>query len=253
MSRSIRILFSVSLLLALLSSCNFSKSNNQDVKVPTEEEKTEAVKETLKQGLNKAIAKLSSKDGFLSDDSLKIVLPDNIQAMIESIKKLPLGNTLIDNAMKQINQVAGSSVEAVAPIIYAAIDSMSVMDVNSILLSDSAAATAYLENLSRTPIQVACEPIISQSLDKNLLGNITARNTLTVLVDSYNNLAESNVGKITDLKPVEAELDKFITEKMLDAVFFLIAKEEMSIRKHPGVRIGKSMAKSFGWIDEQKK
>ena len=252
MSHCFRLLLSASLLLVSLTSCNSGKSNNQEVKAPTEEEKVEAVKETLKQGLNKAIATLSSKDGFLSDDSLKIALPKDAQAIIESIKNLPMGSTLVDNATKQINQVAGSSIEAVAPIINAAIDSMSIEDVNRILLSDSAEATAYLENLSRAPIQVACEPIIAQSLDKAVIGNITARNTLSTLVDSYNSLAGSNVGKITDLKPVEAELDKFVTEKMLDAVFYLIAKEEMSIRKHPGVRIGKSMAKAFGWTDKKK-
>jgi len=253
MSHCFRILFSVSMLFALLTSCNFGKSNNQDVITPTEEEKAEAVKEVLKQGLNKAIATLRSKDGFLSDDSLKIAFPDNIQSMIENIKKLPMGKTLVDNAMKQINQVAGSSIEAAAPIINAAIDSMSVIDVNRILLADNAAATEYLENVSRAPIQTACEPIIAQSLDKTLIGNLTTRNTLNALVDSYNNLTESNVGKVTDLKPVEDELDKFVTEKMLDAVFYLIAKEEMNIRKHPGVRISKSMAKSFGWIDKKKK
>lgn len=247
-----RILFSISMFLTMLTSCNMGKSNKQEAEVPTEEEKVEAVKELLKQGLDKAIVILSSKDGFLSDDSLKIALPEDIQSMIESIKKLPMGNTLVDNATKQINKAAGSSVEAIAPIIDAVIDSMSVEDVNRILSADSAAATAYLENLSRAPIQIACEPIITQSLDKSILGNITARNTLNALIDNYNNLSDSNVGKIADLKPVETELDQFVTDKILDAIFYLIAKEEMNIRKHPGVRISKSMAKSFGWIDEKK-
>ena len=253
MKNNYRILLSVLILLAIITSCNIGKSNNQDVTDPTEDEKIEAIKETLKQGLNKAVTVLSSKDGFLSDDSLKIALPKDVQSIVEGIKKLPMGNTLIDNAMKQINQVAGSSVEAIAPVINAAIDSMSVEEANNILLADNAAATAYLEKISRTPIQTASEPIIAQSLDKAIFGNITARNTFNVLIDSYNNLAESDAGKITNLKPVETELDKFVTEKMLDAVFYLIAKEEMNIRKHPGVRISKSVAKSFGWIDKKKK
>ena len=250
MSNSFRILFTASILFAMLTSCNLGKSDNTTD--PTEEEKAEAIKETLKQGLNKAIATLSSKDGFLGDDTLKIALPEEFQSVIENIKKLPMGNVLIDNAVKQINQVAGSSVEAAAPIINAAIDSMSVDDVNRILLADSAAATEYLEKVSRKPIQTACEPIVTQSLDKAILGNITTRSALNAIVASYNNLADSNVGSITKLKPVEEELDKFVTEKMLDAVFYLIAKEEMNVRKHPGVRISKSMAKSFGWIDKKK-
>ena len=243
-------IFSVVILLFQLTGCNMCKSNKQEV--PTEEEKVEAIRETLKQGLNKAKNMLSSEKGFFNSDSLKFIFPEEVQSMVKNLKKLPMGNELVNDAITQINQVAESSIKTIAPVIDAAIDSMSVEEANRILLADSAAATAYLEKMSRAPLQAACEPIIMQSLDKVIYGDITIRNTWGTLADNYNKLADSNVGKVVDLKPVEVELDEFVTEKILDAVFYLMAKEEMNIRKHPGVRISKSMAKSFGWIDENK-
>lgn len=251
MSTNFRILL-ICMFLGLLTGCKLNKTNDSDSQVPTEEEKIEAVKEMLKQGLDKAVNILSAENGFRGNDSLQITLPEELQTAIENIKKLPQGNTLINNALSQINRVAESSVTVMAPVISAAIDSMSVDEVNRILASDSAAATAYLEKIARSPLQTACEPIILQSLDKKIAGDITARNTWSTLAENYNKLADSRVGKITDIKPVEVELDGFVTEKILDAVFFLIAKEEMSIRKHPGTRISQSVARSFGWIDDNK-
>ena len=243
-------IFCVFVLLFQLTSCNMCRPNKQEV--PTEEEKVEAIKETLKQGLNNAKNILSAKNGFFNSESLKIIFPEEVQSLIKNIKKLPVGNELVNDAITQINQVAESSIKAIAPVIDAAIDSMSVEEANRILLSDSAAATAYLEKISRVSLQVTCEPIVMQSLDKVIYEDITVRNTLSTLAGNYDKLANSNVGKVADIKPVEVELDEFVTEKILDAVFYLMAKEEMNIRKHPGVRISKSVAKSFGWIDDNK-
>lgn len=246
-------LFQLSILLLILTTgCKSNQSESVKAEIPTEEEKVEAIKEMLKAGLDKAVKILSTEDGFLNNDSLKITLPAEAQQLVETVKKLPQGNELINNALTQINQVAGSSIDAIAPVINAAIDSMSVEEANQILLADSAAATAYLEKIARAPLQIACEPIILQSLDKKIFADITARNTWSTLADNYNKIAESKVGKLADLQPAEVALDEFVTEKILDAVFYLIAKEEMNIRKHPGARISKSLAKSFGWIDENK-
>lgn len=168
---------------------------------------------------------------------------------MDNIKKLPQGKELLDNAVTQINQVAGSSVEKIAPVVYAAIDSMSVEDANRILLADSAAATAYLEKVTREPIRKACEPIIVESLDKKILGEVIVQDSWLLLVDNYNKLAGTTIGKMAKMEPVDMVLEEFVTGKVLDAVFYLIAKEEMNIRKHPTTRISKTIAKTLGWID----
>ena len=251
------ILFALSTTL-LLTSCKSKNKPETDNQVtteeaPTKEENATAVKEMLRQGVAKAVRTLTSENGFFNSDSLKVAMPEDIQSVIDNIKKIPQGDKLVDNALSQINKVAGASAEPIAAIINTAIDSMSVDEANAILLSDSAAATHYLQKIVREPLHMACEPIIIQSLDKKMLGNITPRDTWIALAENYNKVAGSKVGKIAKLQTADSELDDFVTDKILDAVFYLIAKEEMNVRKHPATRISKSMAKTFGWLDKKEK
>lgn len=248
------LVLSVSLLMTGCKPKDKPDSNHQTAtEAPTKEENAAAVKDMLRQGVNKAVRTLTSENGFFNSDSLKIAMPEDVQSLIDNVKKIPQGDKLVDNVLSQINKVAGASAEPIGVIINAAIDSMSVDEANSILLSDSAAATHYLQKIVREPLHTACEPIIIQSLDKKMLGNITPRDAWVTLAENYNKVADSKVGKIAKLQTADSELDEFVTDKILDAVFYLIAKEEINVRKHPAARISKSVAKSFGWIDNKKK
>lgn len=248
-------LFIISAIL-LATGCQSKKRSERDnhivTEIPSEEEKAAAVKDMLRQGVDKAVKTLTSENGFFNSDSLKISMPEDIQNIIDNIKKIPQGDLLVDNVISQINKIAGASAEPIGAIINAAIDSMSVEEANHLLLSDSAAATHYLQKIVREPLYATCEPIVIQSLDKKMLGNITPRDTWITLAENYNKVAGSKVGKIAKLQTAESELDDFVTDKILDAVFYLIAKEEMNIRQHPAARISKSVAKAFGWIDNKK-
>ena len=248
MSKFAYLIACITCLLIISTSCRNQKSDKIENEVPTEEEKAQAVKDILKQGVEKATAILSAENGFLADDSLKITLPEEAQNLIKNIKKLPKGEELLNKVIIQVNQAAGNSISAITPIINTAIDSMSIEEANRILAADNAAATAYLEKIMREPLHTACEPIIIQSMDKDMYG-LSTRSTWNNLIDMYNDMANSGIGKIANIEPVDVALDDVVTKKILDALFYLIAKEEMSIRKHPGTRISKSVAKSFGWID----
>ncbi len=249
-------LLPVLLVLFLATGCksknkDTESSGNTTTEVPTESEKATAIKEMLKQGVSKAVGTLRSENGFFNSDSLVVSMPEDIQNIIDNIKKIPQGDQLVNSALAQINNIAGISAEPIGEIINAAIDSMSIEEANNLLLSDSAAATHYLQKIVRKPLHAACEPIILQSFDKKIVGNITPRDTWNALADNYNKVAGSKVGKIARLQAAESELDDFVTDKILDAVFYLIAKEEMNIRKHPATRISQSMAKTFGWLDKK--
>lgn len=235
-------ILAVGFLFLLLTACN-QKSATQ-----AEEEKVQALKDVLREGLDKAITVLSDENGFLTNESLAIALPAEAESLIKNIQKLPQGTEMLNSVMSQINQVASSSVEKVAPILYDAIDNISVEDVNRIVKADDAAATAYLEQRIRVPVQKACEPVILNSLDKQLWGEITTRDTWEMLIGNYNKLAGTSVGRIANLQPVDMVLEEFVTEKMLDAIFVLMAREEMNIRKHPATKMSKSAASILGWI-----
>lgn len=228
----------------LLSGCKFFGKTAKDA--PTEEEKVEAIKETLKQGVGKAIGQLGLDEG-----SFKIELPEGAKSVAEYMRKLPKGNEMVDNTMLQINKAAEMSVKTLGPVINAAIDNMTVEEANKILLSDSAAATAYLQKAARPSLHAACEPIIISSIDITIVGDYTTRDAWNNFAKNYNGISDTKIGKISGLKPVDVDIDGYVTDQVLDAVFSLVAKEEMNIRKHPASRLSQSMIKTFGWLDKE--
>ena len=242
--------FLLSFLLITISLSGCSSDKNK-VSIPTEEEQVQAVKDLLKQSVNEAIADISQQGVFLNNDSLKIKLPKQAQDVVDNIKKIPHGDKLLENTLQQLNGVTESSVIVMKPIIDAAIDSMSVEEANKILLAkDNAAATDYLIKILKEPLLIACQPIVVQSLDKPIVKDITPRSSWSVLANNYNKVANSKIGGFTDLNPIEENIiDEFVTESILDAIFYLVAKEEMNIRKHPGTKISQAIVKHFGWLD----
>jgi hypothetical protein len=62
-------------------------------------------------------------------------------------------------------------------------------------------------------------------------------------------LANSLVGQIAGLKPVETKLDEHLTEKALDGLFLKIEDEENLIRKDPAARATALLKRVFGSAD----
>ncbi|MFA6653865.1 MAG: DUF4197 family protein, partial [Candidatus Delongbacteria bacterium] len=72
----------------------------------------------------------------------------------------------------------------------------------------------------------------------------------TVEVTKYWNPIVTAYNKTTWLtgeKAVNPDLDKYITQKALDGMFLLIAKEELKIRKDPVARVTEILKKVFGY------
>lgn len=243
------------LIISLLTACNSGSDKNKTITVPTEEEQIQAVKDLLKQSVNEAIADLTKQGVFSNSDSLKIKFPKELQFIVENAKKIPQGSKLLENTFQQLDSVTENSLKIIKPVINAAIDSMSVEEANKILLAkNEAAATEYLIKILKEPLLIACRPIVIQSLDKQIMNDITPRNSWSVLANNYNKFAKSKIGEIANVNPLEEEiLDEFVTESILDAVFYLVAREEKKIRKHPGTKISQSVVEHFGWLDKNNK
>ena len=76
-------------------------------------------------------------------------------------------------------------------------------------------------------------PVIINSLDK-----FKAREYWADAVNAYN--------KIPFVKKVNPDLTAYVTEKAINGLFVMIAKEELNIRKNPGARATDLLKKVFG-------
>lgn len=209
------------------------------------------LKGALDLGIDKAVSLLSKENGFYNDQLLKIVLPEEAQVIVNNIKYIPNGEAMLEKAVLSLNRAAEDAVKEAKPIFKSAIKNMSITDAAGILFGADNAATTYLRNNTYSALVSAFAPKVSASLEKPLVANISTAATWNTLTSTYNTVANSLVGQVANLKPVNVSLESYVTGKALDALFNKIAVEEKAIRTDPKERVSSILQKVFGQLDKK--
>ena len=217
----------------------------------TQEENAAGLKAALNLGIETAVKSLGVKDGFFNDVMLKILLPKEAQTIAENIKLIPGGSDLVDRAVLSMNRAAEDAVNEATPIFKNAILSMSFSDAMGILFGGDNAATEYLKKTTYTQLQNAFAPKIKASLDKPLVFNTSTTKTWNSLTSAYNTVANNPIGAVAGLKPVNVDLEQYVTGKALDALFVKVAQEEKAIRVNPAERVTSLLQRVFGQLDKK--
>ncbi len=92
-------------------------------------------------------------------------------------------------------------------------------------------------------------PKIKNSIDKKLVGNVSTGQSWDLLTGKWNDLSNSVIGKMAGFKPIEIDLDEYLTQKALDGLFLKIGEQEKLIRKDPGARVNDILKRVFGSLD----
>lgn len=190
------------------------------------------LKEALSVGADKSVNKLSAVDGFLKNDAIKIVMPEEAQKVESTLRRMGL-NKQVDEAIVSMNRAAEDAAKSAAPIFINAIKEMSIQDGLSILKGNDTAATSYLKGKTLTSLTAAFKPIVEQSLVK-------------VDATKYWNDVFSAYNKVPFVKQVNPDLTAYVTEKALAGLFLQVALEEAAIRKDPAARVTDILKKVFG-------
>jgi hypothetical protein len=119
------------------------------------------------------------------------------------------------------------------PIFITAIKSMTIQDAWAILKGDENAATQYLQRTTSAQLKEKFKPVIHNSLVK-----VNATKYYGDIVGTYN--------KIPLVEKVNPDLDDYATDKAIEGLFTMIAKEEKKIREDPVARTSALLKKVFG-------
>lgn len=191
------------------------------------------LKEALIVGITNSSNILGATDGYYKDDLVKILLPPEADIIVKNIGKIPGGNELIEDVLKKINRAAEDAVKDAKPIFVNSIKSMSIVDAAGILGGEENAATQYLHKTTYKQLVELYRPKIKASVEKKLVGNVSTDQSWNTLTKQWNSIAKSVIGQMAGFKPVEIELEEYLTHKALDGLFLKIAEEEKKIRKDP--------------------
>lgn len=241
------------ILLFIFTSCaelmQIAQSTTSGDQPLTTSEITGGLKEALIVGINNSSNILGATDGYYKDDLVKILLPPEADMIVKNIGKIPGGDELIEDVLLKINRAAEDAVKDAKPIFINSIKSMSITDAVGILKGEENAATKYLHNKTYDQLFELYRPKIKASVEKKLVGNISTGQSWDMLTKQWNDIAKSIVGQFAGFKPIELELDEYLTHKALDGLFLKIEAEEKQIRKDPLARVSNLLKRVFSSID----
>lgn len=193
------------------------------------------LKQALDLGIDKQVSKLTQKDGFFKNELVKIVLPEELQKVDNTLRKIGLGS-LADDGLKVLNRAAEDAVKEATPIFINAIKGMSFDDAKKILLGDDSAATNYLTIKTQTDLYNKFKPVITNSFSK-----VGADKIWTNLITKYNSIPLTS--------NVNPDLTDYVTNQALKGVYTMIAVEEKEIRNKVSSRNTNLLKKVFALQD----
>ena len=247
--------FLIIALMLLLAGCaelmNMLQSTAGGSLPLTESEVVSGLKEALTTGAKNAATKLAAENGYYADAALKILLPPEADIIVDNITKIPGGEQLLEDVILRINRAAEDAAREVAPIFVNSITQMTIQDAFGILNGADNSATVYLKNTTYNELYNLYKPKIQASTEKKIVGNISTKNSWETLTTKWNTVANSVAGKIANLKPVNTDLNDYLTTKALAGMFTRVEDEELKIRKDVSARITPLLQRVFGSLDKK--
>jgi hypothetical protein len=195
------------------------------------------LKEALDKGISKQVTKLTATDGFYKNEAVKILMPDELQKVDATLRKIGL-SSLADEGIKVLNRAAEDAVKEATPIFVSAVKNMSINDAKTILLGNESAATTYLQSSTTTSLYSKFNPVIKESFSK-----VGADAIWSNIIAKYNN--------IPFVKKVNPDLTDYTTNQALAGVFKMIAVEEKTIRSDISSRTSPLLKKVFAMQDKK--
>ncbi|MEM7481369.1 MAG: DUF4197 domain-containing protein [Acidobacteriota bacterium] len=190
------------------------------------------LREALNVGSGRAVTRVSSHDGYLANELIRIRLPEELATMAEALRRIGFSRQ-VDELEIAMNRAAEEAASEAKPIFVNAIRQMTIADAWGILRGEETAATQYFRQRTEATLAARFQPIIEEKMDQVGL----ARQYRT-LADTYNALPFVTRPAI--------DLDDYLTDRALDGLFHELAEEERKIRQDPVARTTELLRRVFG-------
>lgn len=193
------------------------------------------LREALNLGIEKQVTKLTQKDGFYKNQMVKILLPEELRKVDQTLRDIGLGS-LADEGLKVLNHAAEDAVKEATPIFVDAVKTITFNDAKNILLGSDNAATSYLEQRTNNALYSKFNPVIQSSFEK-----VGADQIWSNIINRYNS--------VPFVQKVNPDLTDYVTKEALKGVYTMIAVEEKEIRNNISSRTTPLLRQVFGMQD----
>ncbi|AFL79911.1 hypothetical protein Aeqsu_0398 [Aequorivita sublithincola DSM 14238] len=193
------------------------------------------LRQALDLGIDKQVTKLTQRDGFYGNQLVKILLPQELQKVDQTLRDIGLGS-LADEGIKALNRAAEDAVKQATPIFVSAVKDITFNDAKTILLGPDNAATNYLQQRTNTALYSKFNPVIKKSFSK-----VGADQIWSNIITKYNS--------VPFVTKVNTDLTDYVTNEALSGVYKMISVEEKDIRNNISSRTTSLLRQVFALQD----
>lgn len=193
---------------------------------------SKGLKAALEQGAVAAVGLLGTQDGFLGNDKVKIPLPGFLEDAAKLMRTFGQGQR-VDELVTAMNRGAEAAVPIAKDQLTKAIQTMTVTDAKTILTGGATAVTEFFQTRTRAPLSIKFLPVVTKATEK------------VGLAAKFNEVA-GKAAEMGLLKKEDSNIQKYVTAKTLDGLYFMIGEEEKKIRQNPAAYGSTILTKVFG-------
>jgi hypothetical protein len=177
------------------------------------------LRQALTDGSLAAVARLGVENGYFGNPQVKIPLPPSLKR-IESGLRLIGMRKQADELVLTMNRAAEAAAPEAKALLVDAVKKMTVQDAKQILTGGDTAATQYFRRTTQAQLTERFLPIVKKATDR------------VGLAQQYNSIA-GQAASLGLVKEDQATIERYVTQKALDGLYFMIGEQEKAFRQNP--------------------
>lgn len=203
-----------------------------DLSAISDAEAGKGLKAALEAGAASAVKLLGVPDGFLGNPKVRIELPGYLRDAAKLLRALGRRQDVEDLEVA-MNRAAENAVPLAKKLLSDAVRAMTVGDAKRILTGGETSVTDFFADKTREPLTGQFLPVVQQATAK------------VGLARKYDRIA-GQAAAFGLVKSEDASIDRYVTRKALDGLYFMIGEEERKIRRDPIGTGSALLGKVFG-------
>jgi Protein of unknown function (DUF4197) len=191
------------------------------------------LKEALATGTTRAVKAVSQRDGYFSNDMIKILLPEKIRGTADLLGRFGFQKE-VDDFVLSMNRAAEKAAPRATEHFVTALKAMTFDDARAILQGGQTSATEYFRQKTGDRIYADFKPVVVATMK-----DVGVSRTYTQMRERFEAIPfAGTVGTF--------DLDHYVTSKAVDGLFSMLGEEEKRIRSDPAARGTELLKKVFG-------
>jgi hypothetical protein len=195
-------------------------------------EAASGLRQALNEGALAAVAKLGVENGYFGDPRVRIPLPPSLQRVEGAMRALGMRRQA-EELVLAMNRAAEQAVPEAKSLLLEAVKKMTVQDAKKILAGGDTAVTEYFRRHTEKPLTERFLPIVSRATRR------------VELAQQYNAIA-SQGAQLGLVREEQATIERYVTQKALDGLYFTIGEQEKALRNNPLGASSQIVRKVFG-------